>query len=89
MFNIKILLVIDTDEIDEFYNLIRDKYDNSNKNFFRYFQRYIFNNKLIKNNEWNYFNYLKSDKDNNVYESLNRTLNGFYKYSKKIFFFFL
>ena len=64
------------------------KYQNSNKNFFRYF-------KLIKNNEWNYFNYLKSDKHsnyyfytNNVCESLNRTLNSFYKYSKKNFYSF-
>ena len=92
LFNIKLLLFIDTDQIDTFYNLIKHKYENSNKNFFRYFERYILKNKLIKNNEWNYFNYLKSDKDsnyyfytNNVCESLNRTINGFYKYSKKTF----
>ena len=52
-------------------------------------------NKLIKDRQWNYFNFLKSENDinryfftNNVCESLNRTLNGFYKYSKKNFYFF-
>ncbi len=65
------------------------------KHFFNYFEKYIMKNKLLKNKECNYYNYLKSEKDSNKYfyaynfwESLNRTLNSFYKYSKKNFYSF-
>ena len=95
LFNMKILLFIDSDKIDSFFTLIKNKYYNTNKKFFIYFEKYYMENKIIKDRQWNYYNFLKSENDinryfftNNVCESLNRTLNGFYKYSKKTFYSF-
>ena len=87
LFNINILLFIDNEKIEEFYSLIKNKYLNLEKKFYK--------NKLLKEKHWNYFNYLKSENDtksyfetNNVYESLKLTINSFYKYIKKNSIFF-
>ena len=49
-------------------------------------------NKPLNEWQWNYYNFLKNENDsniffftNNVCESLNRTINSFYKYSRKTF----
>ena len=41
LFNMKILLFIDHDKIDEFFELIKIKYYDSNKKFFDYFEKNI------------------------------------------------
>ena len=89
----KILLFIDNDKVDDYFKMIKDKYFYSNKNFFKYFENNYMKNKILKNREWNYYNFIKKETDinkyfftNNVCKSLNRTLNGFYKYSKKNFY---
>ena len=93
LFNIKLLLFIDNEKVDDFFQMIKNKYYNSNENFFKYFENNYMNNHILKNREWNYFNFIKNESDinkyfftNNVCESLNRTLNSFYKYSKKNFY---
>ena len=92
LFNMKILLFIDNSEIDSFFSLIKNKYYNSNKKFFHYFEKNYMKNKPYNDRNWNYYNYLKDNMDSNSYfftnnacESINRTINSFYKYSQKTF----
>ena len=47
IFNMKLLLFIDNETIDNFFGLIKEKYYNTNKKFFDYFQKYYMNDKFI------------------------------------------
>ena len=91
LFNMKLLLFIDNENIDEFFEMIKDKYYDSNKSFIDYFEKNYMINSPYNDRQWNYFNYLRNDYNNdyfftnNVCESLNRTINSFYKYSRKTF----
>ena len=92
LFNMKILLFIDPDEIDGFFKKIKNKYHNGNAKFFTYFEKTYLNNNPFKDRQWNYNNFISNEEDsrkyfftNNVSESLNRTLNSFYNISKKNF----
>ena len=48
LFNIKILLFIDDEKINIFFNLIKEKYYETNKSFFKYFEKYYIDNKIKK-----------------------------------------
>ena len=81
LFNMKLLLFIDSETIDNYFVLIKAKYYNSNKKFFYYFEKYFMKDKFIKNRQWNYYNFLNNENDainyfytNNVCESLNNNL---------------
>ena len=93
LFNMKILLFIDNDKIEYFFDLIKNKYYGGYKRFIDYFEKTYMHNIPFNNRQWNYSNFLKNEDDtrkyfftNNVCESLNRTINSFYKYSKKTFY---
>ena len=93
LFNMKLLLFIEDDKIDEFIELIKDKYYSAYKKFIDYFEKTYMINKPFKDRQWNYYNYISNEDDtrnyfftNNVCESLNRTINSFFKYSRKTFY---
>lgn len=92
LFNMKILLFIDNAKIDGFFELIKNKYYDSNKKFFDCFEKNYMENRPYNDKQWNYFNFLKNNEDTHLYfftnngcESLNRTINSFYKFSRKTF----
>ena len=91
----KILLFIDDNEFENFYAKIKTKYYSANKKFINYFEKSFLINRPFNDGQWNYSNYLQNDNDtkkyffiNNVSESINRTINGFFKYTKKNFIVF-
>ena len=92
LFNMKILFFIDNDKIDEFFELIKNKYYDSNKKFLDYFEKNYMEKRPYSDRKWNYFNFLKNNDDSNLYffnknvcESLNLTINIFYKFWRKTF----
>ena len=48
LFNIKLLIFIDSDKILEFFNKIKDDYYSNNKKFIDYFEKQYFKNKPFK-----------------------------------------
>jgi len=95
LFNIKILLFIDYDQIDYYYNLIKNRYYKNNEKFFKYFDRTYLKNKPFSDRQWNYSKYINTNEDiskyfftNNIVERLNRTLNNIYKNTNRSFLFF-
>ena len=93
LFNMKLLLFIDSDKIEDFFEIIKNKYYEGFKRFIDYFEKTYMHNNPFNDRQWNYSNFLKNEEDNrkycytnNVCESLNSTINSFLKYSKKTFY---
>ena len=93
LFNMKILLFIDSEKIDNFFNKIKIRFNSHYKKFLEYFEKQYFLSKPFNDKHWNYSNFLKIDEDtqqyfftNNVCESLNRTINSFNNFSIKNFY---
>ena len=89
----KLLLFIDSDKIEDFFEIIKNKYYEGFKRFIDYFEKTYMHNNPFNDRQWNYSNFLKNEEDtkkyfytNNVCESLNRTINSFFKYSRKTFY---
>ena len=89
----KILIFIDNEKIEHFFELIKRQYYKNNKKFLDYFEKQYFKTGLFKDNNWNFSSFLKGEEDtqlyfytNNVAETLNRTINNFYKNSRKTFY---
>ena len=93
LFNMKILIFIDNEKIEQFFELIKRQYYKNNKKFLDYFEKQYLKTGLFKDKNWNYSSFLKGEEDtqlyfytNNVAETLNRTINNFYKNSRKTFY---
>ena len=54
LFNMKILLFIDSEEIEDFYGKIKNKYRSSFKKFFNYFDKVYMKSKPFNDKQWNY-----------------------------------
>ena len=93
LFNMKILIFIDNEKIEEFFELIKSQYYKNYKKFLDYFEKQYLKTGLFSDKNWNYSSFLKGEEDiqlyfftNNVAETLNRTINNFYKNSRKTFY---
>ena len=95
--NIKLLCFMPNNKIKNFYQLIKQKYLNSFKEFFKYFDKYYINSNFFTIDIWNYnkviLNHI-NDRDsiifftNNICESFNRSINKKYiGYCKTMFIF--
>ena len=85
--NMKILLFLKRENVLKFYQMISDKYISLFPKFFKYFNNYYLKKYPFKYMDWNYDihnNLYPINIDhyfftNNVCESINRTLNKYYK----------
>ena len=55
----KILIIIDNEKIDQFFELIKRQYYKNNKKFLDYFEKQYFKTGLFKNKIQNYSSFLK------------------------------
>ena len=53
----KLLYFVNTNEIDNFYNKIKKKYEDNFKKFFNYFENTYLYKGIFSDRNWNYYNY--------------------------------
>ena len=61
----KLLAFVPLSVLDTFYNLIKSKFKNDNKKFFKYFDKYYMGSKKFKKELWNYNNIILSNNKRN------------------------
>ena len=83
--NIRLLYFIHLNKIDNFYNEIKNKYRVKFPKFFKYFDNNYIKENSIYSIIWNYIEYISNNTNNdimiytnNIYESINRSLNSIF-----------
>ena len=93
--NMKLLCFVDEIKIDELFNKIKEKYDNSFHDFLEYFNKTYILHEPYNDKSWNYASFYKKFSDNNLFfftnnicESTNRIFNMHFIYNRKSFYSF-